>query len=65
MNKTEKEFLTVADLKEMLSISEITAWRWVQQGNLPTPFYISRRKYWKRQDVIDHIDKSMNTKCLD
>lgn len=36
---------------ELGEISEMTVWRWVQDGILPQPVKINRRNYWHQSDI--------------
>tara|TARA_R110000737_G_scaffold351705_2_gene394753 strand:- start:738 stop:935 length:198 start_codon:yes stop_codon:yes gene_type:complete len=53
----DKDYLTESDLMDMFTIGQTTVWRWTKQGLLPKPFFLGRRKFWKREDITAHIDK--------
>ena len=42
----------------LLSISEVTLWRWVKRGNFPEPKYIGGKAFWSAEEVSEFIESS-------
>ncbi|WP_051023788.1 helix-turn-helix transcriptional regulator [Thiorhodovibrio frisius] len=36
-------------------ISDMTLWRWLKRGILPSPLVIERRRYWWREAILDSL----------
>lgn len=36
-------------------VSDMTVWRWVKTGVVPSPIKINGRNYWKKQEVISSL----------
>jgi excisionase family DNA binding protein len=53
---TAARTLSRADLSRLLGVGPRTVWRYVQQGKIPKPRVLSRRKWlWDAQTVADFL----------
>jgi predicted DNA-binding transcriptional regulator AlpA len=53
MDKQPKRVLTARTVRYCLGdISEVSLWRWVQQGIVPPPIKINGRNYWREADIV-------------
>jgi len=55
-HKHEDEIMTVSEVAEYLKISEVTTYKFVQEGKIPG-FKIGRHWRVKRSDLIEFIEK--------
>ena len=55
----EKKLLTSKDVTHMLSISTVTLWRLVKDGEIPRPLKLAGQKinYYRKEWIDDFIDK--------
>lgn len=39
-------------------VSDMTIWRWLHDPalNFPKPLYISKRRYWREDDILEWIN---------
>ena len=44
-------------------ISQMTLWRWLNDGNLsfPRPIYITRYRYWYEKAIADWVENRVDT----
>lgn len=51
--KPEVVFVTARAVRERLSVSDMTIWRWLKDErlNFPHPVYINKRRYWRASDL--------------
>ncbi len=54
MASTDPLLTSSAVRQELGGIAEVTLWRWIQQGVMPAPIYITNRRYWRRS-VIEEL----------
>lgn len=54
--KNENEIMTVSEVAEYLKISEVTTYKFVQEGKIPG-FKIGRHWRIKRSDLDEFIEK--------
>jgi prophage regulatory protein len=48
-------WFTVSQVANRFGVSVATVWRWVRQGNFPSPVKISERSTrWRRSDIEAH-----------
>lgn len=56
-----KEYLSFDELQMLIPMGRTSIYNWVKEGKFPKPVYANvfsrNRKYWKRQEVIDWIEK--------
>ncbi len=45
------KLLNARHVRERLNISNMSLWRWVQNGDFPAPFYVRGRRYWRQSTV--------------
>ncbi|MCF6304462.1 MAG: transcriptional regulator [Rhodobacteraceae bacterium] len=53
------QIIAVTALREALGgVSEMTIWRWLKDPalNFPKPIYISKRRYWRYEDVLAWLE---------
>ena len=55
-NYREDEIMTVTDVAEYLKISEVTTYKFVQEGKIPG-FKVGRHWRVKRSDLAEFIEK--------
>mgnify|MGYP000064800983 CR=1 FL=1 len=55
-NKENRAYMTATEVMMVLSISATTLWRHVKSGELPKPFYVGKRRYWRHADIINSIE---------
>lgn len=53
-NGMEKDFLTVAQVAEVLQVSHATAWRWIKSEGMPAS-RVGRRLYVARADLLSWV----------
>jgi len=49
------KLMTAAAVREALGgVSDMTLWRWLKDPalNFPKPIYISKRRYWRFEEVL-------------
>jgi len=56
MNLEESEIMTVSEVAEYFKISEVTTYKFVQEGKIPA-FKIGRHWRVKRSDLDEYIEK--------
>ena len=54
---TELKLLTVDDLAELFRVRVETIDGWVKAGRLPRPIRPGHRRYWRPEDIQDHLAK--------
>ena len=54
MTSVRSGFVSAAELRQMLGVSETTLRRWIQAGRLPDPRIIGRKSYWS-DSVISEV----------
>lgn len=47
--------MTANDVMSMFSISSTTLWRHLNNGILPQPFRLGKKRYWKYSDVLESV----------
>lgn len=40
------------------NISDMTLWRWIEHEIVPEPLYIRRRRYWRRREFIEALERN-------
>ena len=55
-----KVWLREKEIREMLSISRGTLWKWVRQKTFPQPFKIGCCTFWKIKEVMDFVEQTQN-----
>ena len=48
---TNREFMTVRDVAERLTLGTSTVWRLVRKGQFPSPIRIAGSTRWRRADI--------------
>jgi len=56
----EREFLTVKEVEQVLGISEMTVYRYVDKGELH-PIRYRNRNYFRSVDLINYLNRVFNT----
>lgn len=47
------ELITAFEARRLAGgISDMSLWRWIKKGILPSPLVIERRRYWRRGEFI-------------
>ncbi|MDJ0613984.1 MAG: hypothetical protein QNJ29_09925 [Rhizobiaceae bacterium] len=49
-------------LQERYQVTDMTIWRWVQNGLLAKPLYINRQRYWT-EDQLSEFEARMATEA--
>jgi len=59
----DREFLTVKEVEEVLGISEMTVYRYVDRGFLH-PIRYRNRNYFRSVDLINYLHKVFNPQSV-
>ena len=58
--------ITINDVAERVGVSKRTVYRWINEGNFPTPMELSARiRKWTEQEVEDWIKKKVEQREWD
>lgn len=60
----EKEYLTVRELMDTLSISENTIYRWVRKGRF-NPYKFRNKNYFRTSEVKTYLNGVFNSESME
>ena len=58
----DKEFYTVRELAQLLSVNPMTVYRMVDRGELPVYIIGGRAKRFRKQDIEEYLKKVRTSK---
>lgn len=55
VNNSTSQFVTANDILKRYRITQMTLWRWINSADVkfPKPIYISKRRYFKINEIIE------------
>lgn len=53
----ETTLLDARDIKRLAPVSDMSIWRWVKAGEFPRPIKISRRNYWRSDEISAWLEQ--------
>ena len=57
--QAEDRLITADEVRRIAGgISDMTLWRWLKRGILPSPLVIERRRYWWKEAILDALQRA-------
>lgn len=58
-NEQLKQYMGIAEMKDLLSCSRGFIYLLIEDGLLPEPYRLRGKNIWKRKEVLPHIEKAL------
>lgn len=60
--EAKKCLIRSAKVLEMLSVSQVTLWKYVRDGKFPAPIKIGATRYWDESEVNEWFERAKSRK---